>query len=587
MQVESPEIRIIRTLPQNFIEANIERICSAIFGVDIRSNNNVSVSFLETGGFQYSTISSNGSNSGSVFKDASDVADVLNKLFIQKNEVIAAMLATSDGKFNSPFFPLDYMKLASVLPKYRTGKDGEEIELWNVTYKIEISAFDNLKKKKQKSANLANGGIKATLSANGELIGLKYNILPLESNKTSKLYSIVSKEAEAIPQLVYLQNKETNWVAPFYASSSKVGFIPATKESMLPLERPQEKSGVRILFITQAPKEDPVTISDMIEMLKEEEEKFREEEWNHNRWMVTRLRKIFYGSLGWDRFLIKGVDKIKSSYGDPKRIERGRKKVRIAYYPEIIEFDLVDYEYYPVDANGNKPRIYLKQQDVGLEYGSHKGIRIDIGHTLAGLDALNNPNSVYAIDMLKLGIDRNVDAVTWIGDLGSVLAEVQVKYLNGGKKDLSDHEINEVIYGKDDEDGFAPPQDMLGNIDAYAIYARYDNELKSTKSSIRISEILREYYLGSATDFQDQRYSYFAKSNGIKLDEQGNIINKEERIAYFTGQIQESAALYIAASSEGFPVSRAFFSVGISFNKFANILAKSFIRSLEIAIQTE
>jgi len=53
-------------------------------------------------------------------------------------------------------------------------------------------------------------------------------------------------------------------------------------------------------------------------------------------------------------------------------------------------------------------------------------------------------------------------AVTWTGDLGSVLAEAVIASITGGRS-LTAPETQTIV------NEYASPQDMLGNIDAYAM----------------------------------------------------------------------------------------------------------------------
>lgn len=252
------------------------------------------------------------------------------------------------------------------------------------------------------------------------------------------------------------------------------------------------------------------------------------------------------------------------------------------------DFDLVEHEDYPKDANGKKPKIYLNQEVV-LEKGSHKGIFIDIAHVLCGLDAFNHQHSVYYSDpkwnipaASFIGLDKNVDAVTWIGDLGSALAEAQVKYLNK-ERDLFDSEIQRVI------DEFSSPQDMLGTIDTYGILQRFETEVQSN-NGMKVSEILHAYYLGNAMDFQDHRYVNFSVAIGAVISPSRKIQNWDYLKKYWTDQINDSAALYILALAEkkAYNIDTILYFAGlISMNNFATVLAESFLTSLETAMASE
>lgn len=125
------------------------------------------------------------------------------------------------------------MKPVAAYPNFDRNKFGKFIQSWTVIYKIEIPAYDNPKTRRPEYANVANAGIEITASSGGHIIGLKYNLLPLETRKGISLFKVVADENE-IPQLTYLLNKDTNTLAPFYLATTEESYIPATRESILP-----------------------------------------------------------------------------------------------------------------------------------------------------------------------------------------------------------------------------------------------------------------------------------------------------------------------------------------------------------------
>jgi hypothetical protein len=235
MQETNIIARVIQTLPQSFIEANIEKLCYAIAGVNPLNNKNVSLTFLDNGGFEFTNLEAQTSNRfvGSAFKDKDDVLKKLTDFLRKRNEIISQAFKTVNNDFSFPFFPIQYMKPIAVFPNYTKGQFGRMIKSWTVTYKIEITAYDNPTTRRYEYANVVNSGIEITASSGGQVIGLKYNLLPLETRKGSALFKVVSDENE-IPQLAYLLNKETNTVAPFYLATTEEAYIPATRESILP-----------------------------------------------------------------------------------------------------------------------------------------------------------------------------------------------------------------------------------------------------------------------------------------------------------------------------------------------------------------
>jgi hypothetical protein len=175
-----------------------------------------------------------------------------------------------------------------------------------------------------------------------------------------------------------------------------------------------------------------------------------------------------------------------------------------------------------------------------------------------------------------MGITKNVDAVTWVGDLGSILAEAQVKYVNKNA-DLSDFEIQTVI------NKYAPCQDMLGNIDAYVIGRKYNI---SSNNGMKVSEILRDYYLGAGVQsYQNNRYSTFAQSIGLQVNS-GNFTNLEDILNYYVDEVNDAAAMYVAAGANGNPAAYPFV-IGLAFNSSAKLFINLFFQSLKTAIQSE
>lgn len=235
MQETNIIARVIQTLPQSFIEANIEKLCYAITGINPLNNKNVSLTFLNNGGFEFINLEAQTSNRfiGPAFKDKNDVLTKLNDFLRKRNEIISQSFKNANNDFSFPFFPTQYMKPIAVFPNYEKGKFGRMIRSWTVTYKIEINAYDNPTTGRYEYANVINSGIEITASSGGYIIGLKYNLLPLESRKGSPLFNVVADENET-PQLAYLLNKETNSVAPFYLATAEEAYIPATRESILP-----------------------------------------------------------------------------------------------------------------------------------------------------------------------------------------------------------------------------------------------------------------------------------------------------------------------------------------------------------------
>jgi hypothetical protein len=139
---------------------------------------------------------------------------------------------------------------------------------------------------------------------------------------------------------------------------------------------------------------------------------------------------------------------------------------------------------------------YLKSKQV-IPIG---GVPVDIGHLLAGSDAAKHPARISLAGGL-VNLRSNVEAATFVGDLGSVVAE----YAHTAKGSFYDVAMKrssqlDAVYGK-----FASVEDMAGNVDAYAL------SLDSGKS---LSQNLVDYYAASSGGAK-KRYTGFAAAIGL------------------------------------------------------------------------
>lgn len=289
--------------------------------------------------------------------------------------------------------------------------------------------------------------------------------------------------------------------------------------------------------------------------------------------MITKLRQIFYGSDGWNERLVPGTENVSPGYTFEEH-ERGRREVEL-FGPNV---DMVDTETRPVDADGNTPEIY-RQQEIALPDGTF----IDMGHIFAGLDAFNHPADVTAPIFYEISIE-NGGGTTWVGDLGSVQTEVIIEVLNNGQDNLTEATTQGLI------NEYASPQDMLGNIDAYAIDEAYNTDATSGQ---RVSEILRHYYLGAGVQqHQSTRYSTFANRIGLTGWNGSGWTNEAARVDHFTDQVSDAAALYFAAGAKDdlglFNASGAAGAIaGIAQNEIARTLVEIFFDALRTKVAAE
>jgi len=311
-----------------------------------------------------------------------------------------------------------------------------------------------------------------------------------------------------------------------------------------------------------------MSVETFIEEVEKEEDQYFSAGRGDTHEMITRLRKIFYDRKGWDEHLISGAEEVAAPY-TTVREEIGRVRVKSGFNG----FDMIRSRYRVICADENVPAI-AENQEIMLLDSSYA----DLGHVLAGLDAANHPQDV---GIGLVGVESNLDAVTWVGDLGSVLAETQIRCVNGGSP-VPPSEVQPII------DEYAPGQDMLGNIDPYVIARQYDIHLRT--GGVRPSEILRNYYLvtgsGHGPPARQHRYSTFARA--VKLGECiGSQFEHEAKwMERYVDEVNDAAALYVLANAgSGFlgtvDSDAAFFALGLSRNEGARPLVLMFLKALK------
>jgi hypothetical protein len=133
------------------------------------------------------------------------------------------------------------------------------------------------------------------------------------------------------------------------------------------------------------------------------------------------------------------------------------------------------------------------------------GQSVDIGHMLAGADAAKHPASI-SLGGGTIKLRSNVEATTFIGDLGSVVTE----YIHGSTASFHDVAMKrstllESYY--DGASGMASAEDMAGNADAYSL---------SFNSSKTLAENLRDYYAATIGGVK-KRFTTFASLIGLGI----------------------------------------------------------------------
>lgn len=268
-----------------------------------------------------------------------------------------------------------------------------------------------------------------------------------------------------------------------------------------------------------------------LQVIRAEEDGFADEQRLNAKLMITRLRKLFYGGRGWDEHLIPGAAEVAALYrfrmADPVRREFESPG------PNVVDF---------VDRRARlegAPAPLVHPTDL-QEVRMPGGEVVDVGHVLAGLDAINHPAEVSPLGLYA--IEHNVDAVTWAGDLGSVVAEVLFQEARL-ERPATDAEVQAQI------DLCAPAQDMLGNVDAYAIGAAYDIGEASGRA---VSDILLDYYskAASAGTARSRRFTAFAAEVGLGRLEGDAFAAEPAWVGRYSREIGHAAALYVGATGE-------------------------------------
>ena len=341
-----------------------------------------------------------------------------------------------------------------------------------------------------------------------------------------------------------------------------------------------------------------LTLENFLALLKEEEDYWTGEEKN-TRLLISHLRKIFYDRWGWNEQLITGARNVarryevniveaapqaapaapdmgnagagtfvKKVYSYKKRISvtevnaipQGAKRLTLFrqdnFEPKSRNVVYAANDKVHPELAGTTPKIYAdNHQEVRLPDGTI----CDIGHVLAGLDASNHLRVVTPahdiFNFLKCfmpHLDHNTDIVTWLGDIASSAGNFlfyyrqKLKDPNVKKKENTPEEEQNII------NGGAPGSDMLGDIDAYVIAKHF--EIGSTNGQ-RVTEILKEYYLGTATgpSLRAKRYSTFAHAVGLRgwNADKNRFDNELHWLSYYRRQLRDNTCFQVKSLMNG------------------------------------
>lgn len=219
--------------------------------------------------------------------------------------------------------------------------------------------------------------------------------------------------------------------------------------------------------------------------------------------MITKLRKVFYNSFGWNDELIRGTEGIKP-------------------------------------FNSIPPELDVKTHIIKLS----NGYIYDIAHVFAILDASNYPgyftplpNSLMFLHKLFPTVDSRVMAAGWLGDMSALTGQFLFAY-KAKKRELTQDEKQVII------NEHQPCDKMLANIDAMIILNKYN---LSTNNGQKFSEILNDYYgdLGMRQKLHSDSYLLFAEYIGLKNWNGEAFENETQWLNYYTSQLKTATAFYL------------------------------------------
>lgn len=318
---------------------------------------------------------------------------------------------------------------------------------------------------------------------------------------------------------------------------------------------------------------NPNDLNWFINQLKIEESKLSSSTGNF-KVLLSKIRKIFYNTGGWDAIIpaaagIKNENYITIEYpyaGFPKQwpnpdfnaaVKRLKDFPGKANFVPPASFSFTDMGSKPLDVNQQSPSIfcggdpcqkYLNQEVKFGVWGCGSGeVMIDMGHVLTGLDALYHEETFWPpLGPVKLPVftnSSNVGVATWVGDLGSVLAEFV--YLSHKKSAESGGltttptliEIQQAI------DKLASGADMIGNIDAYGIYG-----IQVPQDNL-VSSWVENYYNIQIAVSPTKRFRFFAERIGLIWDGSG-FSNLESLLPRYIDDVMNFAIVYVIVSAK-------------------------------------
>lgn len=202
------------------------------------------------------------------------------------------------------------------------------------------------------------------------------------------------------------------------------------------------------------------SLEEIISLIQAVEKAYPDDDWKV---IAARLRKTHYNSKLWDLLLVGSIAT------KPASTEHG-----------------VSHSVINTLRKGN------------ILFEDPRGNAIDVTHIWALINALAFPDIDTAIDDLS-GISV-ADAISWVGDVGSVVSEYGLK--------------TRPQFGTLTEyfDGYAAGSDLYGDIDGYGIY------FQEVEGDLSLSERIKHYYQGN----YKKRFAYYSQATSIKIVDGGD-----------------------------------------------------------------
>lgn len=299
--------------------------------------------------------------------------------------------------------------------------------------------------------------------------------------------------------------------------------------------------------------EDVLGFEEFNELLKKEEE-YTIDDLLNTKLTITRLRKIFYDKFGWDTKLIKQGAKIENRYLvtiiDCSLITAFNRSSfkKVNWYIDNIERPKCRSVTYRTDDKvfgntraGCTPEIYDKD---------HADVRLidnffcDMGHILAGLDALNNPQIVsplpswlFFFHRCFIYVESNADVTTWLGDIATSGAAFLFNYLKNNRANTEEEE--QTFINKN-----ASASDMMGNIDAFVI--PYFNTI-NTNCGERVTDIFTSYFTNGPNS--KQKFVLFCERVGLQKWDGTCFSNENQWMHYYVEQLRNTIAFMVYSST--------------------------------------